>query len=89
MAKTSLYLCMGSACHQEGTYEVRLALEELLAKYKLQDQVELKGSLCLGPCHERIVIKVAEQHIKRVNADNIAQKFHDEIMPLLASEAQR
>ena len=89
MAKTDLFLCMGSACHQEGAFWVRQALDALIASHGLQDTVELKGSLCLGPCKDRIVIRVGDQLVLRVNPDNVEQKFRDEIMPLLAREAQR
>ncbi|HEY9832989.1 MAG TPA: (2Fe-2S) ferredoxin domain-containing protein [Stenomitos sp.] len=42
--KENLYLCMGSACHQLGVYEVLPKIQQLLAEYNLENQVELKGS---------------------------------------------
>ncbi len=84
MTKINLFVCMGSACHQKGVYQLRLALEQLLADSGLEAQVELKGAFCLGPCLRAIVIKVNDQLILDVNPDNVAQKFTDEILPLLA-----
>ncbi len=84
MTKINLFVCMGSACHQKGVYQLRLALEKLLADNGLEAQVELKGAFCLGPCLRAIVIKVSDQLILDVKPDNVEQKFADEILPLLA-----
>jgi NADH:ubiquinone oxidoreductase subunit E len=44
MAKENLFLCMGSACHQMGVYDVLPRLQELIKDHDLTDAVELKGS---------------------------------------------
>lgn len=83
MSKINLYVCMGSACHQKGVYQLRLDLEKLLAENHLDSQVELKGAFCLVPCMNAIVLKVNDQLILNVTPDNVEQKFADEILPLL------
>lgn len=45
MLKDHLILCMGSACHQLGVYEVLPKLQSLMQEYQLEDQVVLKGSI--------------------------------------------
>lgn len=85
MTKISLFVCMGSACHQRGVYKLLGILEKLLAEYHLETQVELKGAFCLGPCMKAIVLRVGDQLITDVNTTNIEEKFADEILPLLAS----
>ncbi len=85
MSKTSLVLCMGSACHQGGVYWLLPQLEQLLKDHGLEEQVELKGSLCLGPCKERIVIRVDDQLVLNITLDNLKQKFMDEILPRITA----
>ncbi len=53
----SLYLCMGSACHQKGVYEVLYKLRELISNNNLDVTIELKGAFCLGPCEDAIILK--------------------------------
>lgn len=84
MAKISLFVCVGSACHQRGVYQLLSSLRALLAERGLEAQIELKGAFCLGICMKAIILKVNDQLIVNVNVDNLEQKFDDEIMPLLA-----
>ncbi|WP_026079736.1 (2Fe-2S) ferredoxin domain-containing protein [Spirulina subsalsa] len=83
MEKRNLYLCMGSACHQMGVYEVLPKLQELLAEYDLNDKIELKGSFCLETCSYGIVMKFEEQHFVSINPQNVEAKFIQEILPAI------
>ncbi|MCC7446941.1 MAG: (2Fe-2S) ferredoxin domain-containing protein [Anaerolineae bacterium] len=74
---------MGSACHQYGVYTVLPALQQLMTDSGLDDQVALKGTFCLGPCMEGIVMRHGDRMILNIRPDNIEQKFRDEILPAL------
>ncbi len=81
MKKEDLYLCMGSACHQLGVYEVLPKLQSMISEYDLEDKIELKGSFCLESCSDGIVMKYKNQVFLKINSENIEQKFKDEILP--------
>jgi NADH:ubiquinone oxidoreductase subunit E len=81
--KTTLQLCMGSACHQYGVYAVLPVLQKLLADHDLETKVVFKGAFCLGPCTHGIVLKVGAQEFLNLNATNLKQRFEDEILPCL------
>ncbi|OAB60051.1 hypothetical protein AY600_15460 [Phormidium willei BDU 130791] len=83
MTKENLYLCMGSACHQLGVYEVLPRLQSLIKDYDLEDTVELKGSFCLETCSYGIVMKFKEEHFVDINPQNIEEKFFSEILPTI------
>ncbi|MBO9998710.1 MAG: (2Fe-2S) ferredoxin domain-containing protein [Cyanobacteria bacterium SID2] len=83
MSKENLYLCMGSACHQLGVYEVLPKLQALIQEYDLEDTIELKGSFCLETCSFGIVMKFQDQHFININAQNIEDKFLQEILPVI------
>ncbi|MCC6579771.1 MAG: (2Fe-2S) ferredoxin domain-containing protein [Phycisphaeraceae bacterium] len=88
--KPSLFVCMGSACHQRGVYDVVPKLRELIAKHRLDASITLKGSFCLGPCTEGIVIQYGEYQATGVGAHNIEEVFFAELLPLIeADEATR
>jgi NADH:ubiquinone oxidoreductase subunit E len=58
MPKENLFLCMGSACHQLGVYEVLPQLQALMREHNLEGAIELKGSFCLETCSHGIVMKL-------------------------------
>lgn len=85
MTKQNLFLCMGSACHQMGVYEVLPKLQTLIQQYRLGEIVELKGSFCLETCSHGIVMKFNDQHFLNISSKNIEEKFLKEILPLVQS----
>ncbi|AFY85377.1 MULTISPECIES: (2Fe-2S) ferredoxin domain-containing protein [Oscillatoria] len=88
MTKENLYLCMGSACHQLGVYEVLPQLQELITRYDLEDKIELKGSFCLETCSVGIVMKFKEKVFTKINPENIETKFQEEILPSILAVVQ-
>jgi NADH:ubiquinone oxidoreductase subunit E len=86
MAKENLFLCMGSACHQLGVYEVLPKLQMLIQTHKLEDILELKGSFCLETCSHGIVMKFKDQHFLNISSQNIEEKFTQEILPVIKAK---
>ena len=43
-------VCVGSACHVKGSYNVLLTLRQLVEEYSLHDQVEVTQMFCDGEC---------------------------------------
>ncbi len=84
--KSCLYLCMGSACHQLGVYQVLPVLQKLLIQHRMDIEVELKGAFCLGPCSEGIVLKYKDKLFRFIRPQNIEEKFVNEILPCLSKE---
>ncbi len=89
MQKEELYVCMGSACHQLGVYDVLPRLQELLREYNLADKVELMGAFCLENCADGISMKHREQVFSRINPRNVEQRFADQILPSLRQALDR
>ncbi|MBT1247158.1 MULTISPECIES: (2Fe-2S) ferredoxin domain-containing protein [unclassified Thermosipho (in: thermotogales)] len=81
--KKKIYICMGSACHLKGGEKVVRTFQELIDKYELKDKIELKGSFCLGPCAQAVVIKVEEQLITNVSPENAKEIFETKILPVV------
>ncbi|MFB2921338.1 MULTISPECIES: (2Fe-2S) ferredoxin domain-containing protein [Aerosakkonema] len=86
MKKENLYLCMGSACHQLGVYEVLPKLQSMISEFNLEDKIELKGSFCLETCSDGIAMKFRDKVFFKINPGNIEQKFKEEILPNIARD---
>ena len=53
----NIKVCVGSSCHLKGSYDVILAMKDILKKYDVEDLVELQASFCLGHCAQGVNIK--------------------------------
>jgi NADH:ubiquinone oxidoreductase subunit E len=78
--KQILYICMGSACHQSGVYDVLPRIQQLIIDHDVESQIELKGAFCLGVCARGVVLKLDDMIIADVNGKNVEEKFVNEIL---------
>ncbi|TVP64773.1 MAG: (2Fe-2S) ferredoxin domain-containing protein [Leptolyngbya sp. LCM1.Bin17] len=81
MTKENLFLCMGSACHQMGVYDVLPKLQALIKDHGLADTIELKGSFCLETCSQGIVMKFQDQRFSKISPQNVDTVFTEDILP--------
>ena len=70
-----VYVCIGSACHLKGSYDIIKLMKEHIAKNHLEDQVHLNASFCLGHCTDGVCIKVEDQLVTGLNPNNFEQIF--------------
>ncbi len=78
-------VCIGSACHLKGSYNVIKELQTIIEEEKLQDKVEIKGAFCLGHCTKAVSVKV-EENIYSLAPENVRDFFKEEIMRRLQIE---
>ncbi|MEB3229732.1 MAG: (2Fe-2S) ferredoxin domain-containing protein [Leptolyngbyaceae bacterium] len=83
MTTENLFLCMGSACHQLGVYEVLPQLQKLIETYGVEDCITLKGSFCLELCNQGITMKFQDYQITNITPHNVEEKFVLDILPLI------
>ena len=65
----------------KGAPKIVEVLKNNLERYDLEDFVELSGAFCLGPCLEGVVVRLEDKLFKRLNPENIQEKFEKEIYP--------
>ena len=76
----TLTICVGSACHMKGSRRVIDKFDELIAKYGLEDEVELKASFCMDQCTGNIGARVDERQIYDLTRENAEEVFLREIL---------
>lgn len=72
---TELKVCVGSACHLKGSYEVIEIFKYLIRNSDAKDQVEIKAAFCLGHCTEAVSVSL-DGKIYSVNPDNVKEFFN-------------
>lgn len=78
----NINVCIGSACHLKGSYNVISELQDLIEQNNVGDQVELSGVFCLGHCTNAVSVKVGEE-IFSVNSGNVADFFDKQVLAKL------
>lgn len=72
-------ICIGSACHLKGSYQVIQEMKELLQDKELTSKVELKSSFCLGKCGDGVSIRVNKDQIYSIKAENVKEFLEEHI----------
>ncbi len=76
-------VCIGSACHRRGSYDILNRLKELAAERGIDDKVSIVPMFCLGECQNGVSVKVGEKLCLGMTRDNVDALFEQTILPLL------
>lgn len=83
--RRTVFLCMGSACHQLGGYRLLPVLEKLIEQHGVQDRLEVKGAFCLETCQQGRSMKFADRVFTGLDEPTLEAIFVREILPQLKS----
>lgn len=73
-------VCIGSACHLKGSYNVINAFQQAIEKNKLNDKVEIGGTFCLGNCGENVSILVGDENYN-ISPEEVGTFFEEVVVP--------
>jgi NADH:ubiquinone oxidoreductase subunit E len=76
-------VCIGSSCHLKGSREIIEKLQQLLHEKGLENEVELRGSFCMGECVNGVCVKVDEE-LFSLSPTTVDQFFTEQILNRLA-----
>ncbi len=71
---TELSVCIGSACHLKGAYNVISTFQHLIEEQGLHDRIAFSSSFCMKQCHKPGVA-VSLNGVKSVIAAEQARGF--------------
>jgi NADH:ubiquinone oxidoreductase subunit E len=77
----TITICVGSSCYMRGSDDLASALEGLIEKAALQDQVEIIGSFCMGECSPGISIRVGDRQYREIHCEEAETFFYQEVLP--------
>lgn len=82
----TIRVCVGSACHLKGSYDVIKIFMDLIEAYKISDKIEIKGSFCLGHCSSGVSIKLEDSDVISINPETAEDFFKETILGGLLNE---
>ncbi len=78
-----LNVCIGSACHIRGSYNVIQTFQQMIEKYKVNDKIDLKSSFCMKECDKKGVAVSVNGKIFSIQPEQSKIFFKEEILPLI------
>ena len=64
-------VCIGSACHLKGSYDVIKEFQKLIKEYNLESKITIKGSFCLNHCTKAVSTKIDDGEVISMNASKV------------------
>lgn len=84
---TELLVCIGSACHLKGAYNVISTFQHLIETHHLHEQIAFSAKFCTKECHKPGVA-VSLNGVKCVIAAEEARTFFQErVLPAVEQAA--
>lgn len=67
----TIQVCIGSACHLKGSYEVINKLQNIIKEKKLDSHIAVKAAFCLGECTKAVSVKVNDGAVQSLDESNV------------------
>ena len=74
-------VCVGSSCHLKGSPEIVELLQKAVEEHRLEDEVTLAGSFCIGKCNRvGVTIQVNDDVHVGITKENFKEFFNENIL---------
>ena len=76
-----IQICVGSSCHLKGSPEIVELLQKAVEEYRLEDQVTLMGSFCIGKCNRvGVTIQIDDEIHTGIIKENFKEFFQEQVL---------
>ena len=73
-------VCVGTACHLKGSYNVVATFQAMIEEKAMHNQVDMKVAFCMGKCGQGICVAV-DDDIYGVTPEGARAFFQETIVP--------
>lgn len=80
-------ICVGSSCHLKGSSEIVELFQNAVEEYKLDEDVVLSGSFCIGKCNRiGVTVQIDEEVHVGVTPENFREFFKKNVLDAIKKE---
>ncbi len=79
--KMDLMVCVGNSCHLKGAEEVVKRFKALIKEEKMEKNITLKGSFCLGKCSEDGITIQVDDQFDKTTPETVETYFYKSLVP--------
>lgn len=72
-------VCIGSACHLKGAYNVIKKFQSIIQEENLEEKVIVKAAFCLGECTKAVSVKINDEKVVSVSEETAEDFFKNYI----------
>ena len=84
-----IQVCVGSSCHLKGSQDIVELLEAAVAEHKIEDEVMLSGSFCIGKCNRvGVTVQVNDDVHVGITKENFREFFKTNVLDVIESEGK-
>ena len=80
----TIQVCVGSSCFLRGAMNVIAEFKNIIAHYKMDDLLILKGNFCLERCNEGATVKIGEKVFTGIRCEDVNGLFDNEVIPAVS-----
>ena len=82
-----IQICVGSSCYLKGSPEIVELLTKAIEEHRLDDEVTLSGSFCIGKCNrEGVTVQVDDEVYIGITRENFKEFFNDNVLSVIEKE---
>ena len=82
-------VCIGSACHLKGSYNIINTFQQMVEEYHLADSVEVNAAFCFGRCAESVAVRLDGGDVHSVSGACARDFFVENIVPAVSKQGQK
>ncbi len=76
-----IQICVGSACHLNGSQEIAELFQKAVEEYRLEHEITLAGSFCIGKCNRvGVTVQVDEEIHTGVTKEGFKEFFAEHVL---------
>lgn len=82
-----IQVCVGSSCHLKGSDVIVGLIENAVKEHKIEDDVVLTGSFCIGKCNRiGVTVQINDDVHVGVTAENFREFFKKNVLDVIENE---
>ena len=80
-------ICVGSSCHLKGSQQIVELMQKAVDEYKLDGDVVLVGSFCVGKCNrDGVTVQINDDIHVGITTQNFRDFFKKNILDVIENE---
>ncbi len=79
-----IQICVGSSCHLKGSAEIVELFQKAVEEYRLETEVTLAGSFCIGKCNRiGVTVQVDDEVYTGLTKEDFKEFFNDKVLAVV------
>ena len=84
-----IQVCVGSSCHLKGSADIVELFQNSIQEHKLEDEITLAGSFCIGKCNRiGVTVQIDDDIHTRVTRENFKEFFTEKVLKVFQDEGK-